>query len=87
MKELKFLNKYFFKYRGRLLAGLAITVVATIFKIVVPAKIGDSVNAVKAYFDGSISKEMLQSELMTDILFIVGAALLRDVVRISKIAS
>ncbi|MAO09175.1 MAG: ABC transporter [Alteromonas sp.] len=76
MKELKFLNKYFFKYRGRLLAGLAITVVATIFKIVVPAKIGDSVNAVKAYFDGSISKEMLQSELMTDILFIVGAALL-----------
>ena len=39
MKELRFLNKYFYKYRGRLLIGLVITAIATIFRIVVPSKI------------------------------------------------
>ncbi len=51
MKELRFINQFFYKYRGRLLAGLLITVVATIFGIAVPAMIGDSMEAVKDYFE------------------------------------
>lgn len=76
MKELRFINKYFYKYRGRLLVGLLITAIATIFRIVVPAKIGDSVNAIQSYFNTEISYEMLKSQLLEDILIIIGAALL-----------
>ncbi len=76
MKELRFLNKYFFKYRGRLLAGLIITVIATVFRIVVPAQVGNSMDAVKKYFEGSLNWDALQSELLQSILIIVGAALL-----------
>ncbi|MEZ4857177.1 MAG: ABC transporter ATP-binding protein [Flavobacteriaceae bacterium] len=76
MKELQYLNKYFYKYRGRLLVGLIITAIATIFRIVVPSKIGDSVNAVRAYFTQEISQEMLKSQLLWDIFIIIGAALL-----------
>lgn len=76
MKELRFLNKYFYKYRGRLLIGLIITAIATIFRIVVPSKIGDSVNAVQSYFKDEITYEVLKSQLLEDILIIIGAALL-----------
>lgn len=76
MKELKHLNKYFYKYRGRLFAGLFITAIATVFRIVVPAKIGDSVDAIRANFDGEISMEALKHQLFINILLILGAALL-----------
>ncbi|MBW2937602.1 ABC transporter ATP-binding protein/permease [Aureisphaera sp. CAU 1614] len=76
MKELRFLNKYFYKYRGRLLIGLVITAIATIFRIVVPSKIGDSVNSIQSYFKNEITYEVLKSQLLEDILIIIGAALL-----------
>jgi len=76
MKELRFLNQFFIKYKWRLLFGLIITAIATIFRIVVPAKIGDSVDAVKQNFAGEITREALQAELLKNILLILGAALL-----------
>lgn len=76
MKELRFLNPFFLKYKWRLLLGLIITVVATIFRIVVPAKIGDSMNAVQRNFDGEITREALKAELLENIFLILGAALL-----------
>lgn len=76
MKELRYLNRYFYKYRGRLLLGLIITVIATVFRIVVPATIGDSIDVVKSYQDGQITWESLESLLFTNILYIFGAALL-----------
>ncbi len=76
MKELRYINKFFYKYRGRLFAGLLITAIATIFRIVVPAKIGDSIDIIKAHMNGEITTEMLKSELLYNILLIIGAALL-----------
>ncbi len=76
MKALRHLNKYFYKYRGRLLAGLLITVIANIFKIFVPAMLGNSVNAVEAYFNGEITLEMRNAAVLNDVLFIFGAAIL-----------
>tara|TARA_R100001369_G_scaffold45410_3_gene71628 strand:+ start:3297 stop:5051 length:1755 start_codon:yes stop_codon:yes gene_type:complete len=77
MKELQFLNQYFIKYRGRLLAGLLITIAATIFTIVVPKKIGDSVDVVRAYTEGEITDlAYVKSELLENILLILGATLL-----------
>ena|SRR5690606_14634018 len=77
MKELKYLNKYFFKYKGRLLLGVVITIVATVFKLVVPMKIGDSVTVVKQYLNGEITDiAFVKSQLLINILLLLGAALL-----------
>ena len=77
MKELKYLNKYFLKYKGRLLLGLFITIIATVFKLVVPMKVGDSVTAVKQYMNGQITDlAYVKYELLINILLLLGAALL-----------
>lgn len=77
MKELKYLNQYFIKYRGRLLLGVFITIIATVFKLVVPMKIGDSVTVVKQYLNGEVSDlSIVKHELLINILLLLGAALL-----------
>ncbi|MDB9781861.1 MAG: ABC transporter ATP-binding protein [Flavobacteriaceae bacterium] len=76
MKELAYINKYFVTYSGRLIVGLLITAVATIFRIVVPAKIGDAVDSIKQYITGESSYAALKSDLAMDIALIIGAALL-----------
>lgn len=76
MHALQYVNKFFFKYRGRLVVGLLITAIATIFRIVVPAKIGDSIDSIKAYITGGINYDQLTENLAWDIGMIIGAALL-----------
>lgn len=77
MKELKFLNKYLLKYKGRLLLGVVITIVATAFKLIVPMKIGDSVTVVKQYIDGEVTNlAYVKEQLLINILLLLGAALL-----------
>jgi len=77
MKELKYLNPYFIKYRGRLLLGVFITIIATAFKLVVPMKIGDSVTVVKQYLNGEVTDlSIVKHELLINILLLLGAALL-----------
>jgi ATP-binding cassette, subfamily B, multidrug efflux pump len=77
MKELKYLNKYFLKYKGRLLLGVFITIIATVFKLVVPMKVGDSLTAVKQYMNGEITDiSTVEHELLINILLLLGAALL-----------
>jgi ATP-binding cassette subfamily B multidrug efflux pump len=77
MKELKFLNKYFAKYKGRLLLGLIITIVARVFALLTPKFIGDSVGVVEKYVSGDISDlAFVKSELLTNILLIIGTTLL-----------
>ncbi len=77
MKELKYLNHYFLKYKGRLLVGVFITIIATVFKLVVPMKIGDSVTVIKRYMDGELTNLAdVKHDLLINILILLGAALL-----------
>lgn len=77
MKELQYLNSYFVKYRGRLLLGVVITIIATVFKLVVPKKIGDSISLIKHYTDGTITDaELVKHQLLINILLLLGATLL-----------
>ena len=77
MKELKYLNKYFRKYKFRLLLGLLITLIANFFKIFVPSLVGDTVNLIKDYIDSNDNNiDALSSELTYYLLLIVGNALL-----------
>jgi ATP-binding cassette subfamily B multidrug efflux pump len=74
MKALKHLNKYFFKYRYRLIIGVIITIVAKIFVLFTPRFVGDSINIISDRLDGKISYEIFKTGLITNILFIIGAA-------------
>jgi len=77
MKELQYLNFYFKKYRGRLMLGLIITVIATVFKIIVPMIIGDIIDIIKDYVDGTVSDiKIVKQELLINILIILGTALM-----------
>ena len=77
MKELKHLNRYFIKYRWRLIFGLLITIVARVFALLTPKFIGDSVDVVEKYISGDIlDVATVESELFTNILLILGTTLL-----------
>ena len=76
MKELKYLNKFFFKYRNRIVIGVLITIIARIFALVAPNLIGDSITLIEKYFLlEEISRENLEKNLLYNILLIVGSAL------------
>ena len=76
MKELKYLNKFFFKYRNRIVIGVLITIIARIFALVAPNLIGDSITLIEKYFLlEEISRENLEKNLLNNILLIVGSAL------------
>jgi ATP-binding cassette subfamily B protein len=76
MKSLQYLNKYLYKYRGRLLLGLFITIGARVFSLFPPQLIGESTAAIEKYINGEIySRTELREELFYNIALIVGAAL------------
>lgn len=77
MRELRYLNSYFLRYKGRLFLGIVITIIATVFKLVVPQKIGDTVNIVKQYTDGEILDiAFVKQQILLNIGILLGAALL-----------
>ena len=79
MKALKHLNKYFKKYRYRLIVGIFITIVAKIFALFTPRLIGASINIISDKINGKITKEVFQTELLTNVLYLVGAALIAGI--------
>ncbi|MBV7267795.1 ABC transporter ATP-binding protein [Winogradskyella luteola] len=76
MKALKHLNKYFFKYRYRLIIGIVITIVAKIFALFTPRFVGDAINVISDRYNGNISYEVFKTELTTITLYIIGAAII-----------
>jgi len=76
MKALQHLNKYFYKYRYRLFLGICITVIAKIFALFTPRLIGMSINVVSDRLQGTISQEVFKQELILNILYVIGAAVL-----------
>ncbi len=77
MKELKYLNKYLIKYRGRLLLGVVITIIATAFKLAVPMKVGDSITIVDQYIQGEVNDlASVKHQLLINVLLLLGATLL-----------
>ena len=76
MKELRYLNKYLYKYRTKLIWGLLITVVARIFSLVAPRLIGNSLTAVENYLEAETADFGLIKEiLLTNILIIIATTL------------
>ncbi len=75
MKSLRYLNKYFIKYKWRLLLGVFITVLSKILALQIPKIIGKSLNVVESYMKGDIlDKSIVKEQLLWNILFIVGVS-------------
>ena len=79
MKALKHLNKYFYKYRYRLIVGIIITIVAKVFALFTPRLVGASINVVSDRLEGKITAEVFRAELMTNILYLIGAAVVAGI--------
>lgn len=77
MKALQYLNKYFLKYKFRLLIGILITILSKFLALEIPQIIRESLNAVEDYQKGIITDiEIVKHELLINILIIVGVAIL-----------
>ena len=77
MKELKYLNKYLFKYRVSLFLGILITIIARIFSLFAPRLIGNSLTAVERYIlDDSLGLDVIKEELFWNIVIIISAAMI-----------
>ena len=76
MKALLSLNKYLYKYRGRLLLGIIITMGARVFAVFTPQLIRNSTVAIEDYLNGDmVSIAEVKEELLINIGLIIGAAL------------
>ena len=77
MKSLRYLDKYFIKYKWRLLLGIFITILSKILALQIPKIIGRSLNSVESYMKGEIlDKLIVKEQLLWNILFIVGVSVL-----------
>ena len=80
MKELQYLNKYFIKYRYRLILGVVITIIAKIFSLFTPRLVSKSINVVDEFRNGVITDiAFVKSELLINILYIIGAAIIAGI--------
>ena len=80
MGELKYLNKFFYDYRSKIIIGIIITIIARIFALVAPNLVGDSITLIEQYtLKKSIQIEYLKQELLMNILFIILSALIAGV--------
>lgn len=77
LKALQYLNKYFVKYKWRLLLGILITILSKILTLKIPDFVGDSLNVVEDYQLGKIAEmSEVKSILFKNILLIIGVTLL-----------
>lgn len=77
MKHLKSLNKFFLKYKWRLVFGFIITVAARIFALFYIPLAGRSTNVIEKYINGEITDiQIVRDELAWNILLIIGATLI-----------
>ena len=75
MKELRYLNKYFIKYKDRVILGVIIVACAKIFSLFTPQLIGDVVTLVANQITAPIDIDRFKSAIGLKILLIIGAAI------------
>jgi len=80
MVELKHLNKYFLKYKVKIIIGILITIIARIFALVAPNLIGDSITVIENYLNSSsYDLDVVKDKLLKNILMIVGSAIIAGI--------
>ncbi|WP_396158629.1 ABC transporter ATP-binding protein [Flavobacterium sp.] len=81
MKELQYLNKYFVKYKFHFLLGIIMTIASQIFSLFTPKLISKSFKAIEDFHKSNLSNEIVKTELIQNLFWIIGATLLAGVLR------
>ena len=77
MKELRYLNKYFVKYKYSFLLGIIFTIIAQIFMLFTPKLISKSFKVIEAFAkDKTVAKSVIQEELISNILLIIATTII-----------
>ncbi len=77
MKELKYLNTYFFKYKYRLLLGILITIVARVFIVFTPRFTGNAISVIEAYvLQKSTNVSVFKDDILQYIYLILGTTII-----------
>ncbi|MFV8372845.1 ABC transporter ATP-binding protein [Flavobacterium sp. LB2P74] len=77
MKELRYLNKYFVKYKYSFLLGIIFTIIAQIFMLFTPKLISKSFKVIEAFAkDKTVSKSLIHEELISNILLIIATTII-----------
>ena len=76
MKELLHLNKYFRKYRVRLIVGIFITIIAKLFTVFVPELIGSTIDVVNEQIQSQQDIDLFKSDLLKNIFLLIGTAII-----------
>jgi ATP-binding cassette subfamily B protein len=77
LKELSYINKYFFKYKKNLISGIIIIIAARMLLLITPGLIRNSINVIDDYRTGlSTDLKLVESELITNIFLILLASAL-----------
>ena len=77
MKELRYLNKYFIKYKYSFSLGILFTIIAQIFSLFTPKLISKSFKAIEAFSkDKSVTADVIQQELVSNILLIIATTII-----------
>jgi len=79
MKELKHLNKYFFKYKYLFIGGILITVLSRIFALYTPRLVGNSINVLEDFHENNLSFEAVKSQLLENIIYVILATFIAGV--------
>ena len=77
MKELRYLNKYFVKYKYSFLLGIIFTIIAQIFMLFTPKLISKSFKVIEAFAkDKTVSKAVIHQELLSNILLVIATTII-----------
>ncbi|MDB4192098.1 ABC transporter ATP-binding protein/permease [Flavobacteriaceae bacterium] len=77
MKSLRYLDKYFVKYKWRLLFGVFITILSKILALQIPVIIRKSLNSVETFIKSDIAdKSVIENQLLWNLATILGVAIL-----------
>ncbi|MFV5701921.1 ABC transporter ATP-binding protein [Flavobacterium sp. XS2P12] len=77
MKELRYLNKYFIKYKYSFSLGILFTIIAQIFSLFTPKLISKSFMAIESFSkDKTITAAFIRQELISNILLIIATTII-----------
>ena len=74
MNELRYLNKYFYKYRFKIILGILITICSKIFALFTPQLVGKSITLITNQVINPVESEVFRNQISIYILYIIGAA-------------
>ena len=76
MAHLRYVRKYFFKYRYHLILGIFITILARIFSLFMPEYVQNSIIAIEEYAKSSDKNGNIVQLLIQYALIIIGATII-----------